>query len=170
MELRDYESVLKAAADPTRVRILKILEGGEMCVCQVIAILSLGQSKIGRASCRGRVEISVGAVSLKKKGGRGSVRGLVSGAPGPAGPGPDPQDPRRRRDVRLPGHRDPLPRAVHRVEAPLPAPCGGAHQGPTGPEMGPLLAEPRERLPVCRTDTAEPPELAERGPRHREGP
>ena len=41
MGLRDYESVFKAAADPTRVRILKILEGGEMCVCQVIAILSL---------------------------------------------------------------------------------------------------------------------------------
>ena len=30
MGLRDYESVLKAAADPTRARILKILEGGEI--------------------------------------------------------------------------------------------------------------------------------------------
>jgi len=48
MELRDYESVMKAAADPTRVRILKILEGGEMCVCQVIAILSLGQSTVSK--------------------------------------------------------------------------------------------------------------------------
>ena len=48
MELRDYESVFKAAADPTRVRILKILEGGEMCVCQVIAILSLGQSTVSK--------------------------------------------------------------------------------------------------------------------------
>jgi DNA-binding transcriptional ArsR family regulator len=48
MDLRDYESVLKAAADPTRVRILKILEGGEMCVCQVIAILSLGQSTVSK--------------------------------------------------------------------------------------------------------------------------
>jgi Predicted transcriptional regulators len=48
MGLRDYESVLKAAADPTRVRILKILEGGEMCVCQVIAILSLGQSTVSK--------------------------------------------------------------------------------------------------------------------------
>jgi len=25
---------VKAAADPTRVRILEVLEGGEMCVCQ----------------------------------------------------------------------------------------------------------------------------------------
>ncbi|MCR4308600.1 MAG: metalloregulator ArsR/SmtB family transcription factor [Deltaproteobacteria bacterium] len=48
MGLHDYESVLKAAADPTRVRILKILEGGEMCVCQVIAILSLGQSTVSK--------------------------------------------------------------------------------------------------------------------------
>jgi arsenate reductase/ArsR family transcriptional regulator len=48
MGLRDYESTLKAAADPTRVRILKILEGGEMCVCQVIAILSLGQSTVSK--------------------------------------------------------------------------------------------------------------------------
>jgi len=48
MELRNYESVFKAAADPTRVRILKILEGGEMCVCQVIAILSLGQSTVSK--------------------------------------------------------------------------------------------------------------------------
>ncbi len=48
MGLRDYESVFKAAADPTRVRILKILEGGEICVCQVIAILSLGQSTVSK--------------------------------------------------------------------------------------------------------------------------
>ena len=48
MGLRDYESVLKAAADPTRVRILKILEGGEMCVCQIIAVLSLGQSTVSK--------------------------------------------------------------------------------------------------------------------------
>jgi arsenate reductase/ArsR family transcriptional regulator len=48
MGLRDYESVLKAAADPTRVRILKILEGGEMCVCQVVATLSLGQSTVSK--------------------------------------------------------------------------------------------------------------------------
>jgi arsenate reductase/ArsR family transcriptional regulator len=48
MGLRDYEVVMKAVADPTRVRILKILEGGEMCVCQVIAILSLGQSTVSK--------------------------------------------------------------------------------------------------------------------------
>ena len=48
MGLRNYESVVKAAADPTRVRILKILEGGEMCVCQIIATLALGQSTVSK--------------------------------------------------------------------------------------------------------------------------
>lgn len=48
MSLRDYERVMKSVADPTRVRILKILEGGEICVCQVIAILEFNQSTISK--------------------------------------------------------------------------------------------------------------------------
>lgn len=48
MSLRPYEDVMKAVADPTRVRILKILEEGEMCVCQVIAVIALGQSTISK--------------------------------------------------------------------------------------------------------------------------
>ncbi|HEY3280879.1 MAG TPA: metalloregulator ArsR/SmtB family transcription factor [Armatimonadota bacterium] len=42
--MRVFESVLKAAADPSRARILKMLEGGELCVCQVMAVLKLSQS------------------------------------------------------------------------------------------------------------------------------
>src|SRR5512134_678129 len=48
MPLRQYERVLKSMADPTRVRILKLLEGGEMCVCQVIAVLEFNQSTISK--------------------------------------------------------------------------------------------------------------------------
>ena len=48
MSLRLYKDVMKAVADPTRVRILKILEEGEMCVCQIIAIVALGQSTISQ--------------------------------------------------------------------------------------------------------------------------
>ena len=48
MSLRDYERVMKSVADPTRVRILKLLEGGEMCVCQIIAILEFNQSTISK--------------------------------------------------------------------------------------------------------------------------
>ena len=40
--------VMKSVADPTRVRILKLLEAGEMCVCQVVAVLELSQSTISK--------------------------------------------------------------------------------------------------------------------------
>ncbi|MDO8736544.1 MAG: metalloregulator ArsR/SmtB family transcription factor [Thermoleophilia bacterium] len=44
--ISDYESVFKAAADPVRVRILKLLEGRELCVCELIDVLGLGQSTV----------------------------------------------------------------------------------------------------------------------------
>jgi len=40
--------VMKSVADPTRVRILKLLETGEMCVCQVVAVLELSQSTVSK--------------------------------------------------------------------------------------------------------------------------
>jgi DNA-binding transcriptional ArsR family regulator len=46
--LRQYEAVLKAAGDPSRARILKMLESGEMCVCQIVAALKLSQSTISK--------------------------------------------------------------------------------------------------------------------------
>lgn len=46
--LDQYEMVLKAAADPNRARILKMLEGGELCVCQVVAALGLSQSTVSK--------------------------------------------------------------------------------------------------------------------------
>jgi DNA-binding transcriptional ArsR family regulator len=46
MGLNQYEAVMKAASDPTRVRILKILESGEICVCQIIAVIHLSQPTI----------------------------------------------------------------------------------------------------------------------------
>lgn len=48
MGLREYERVMKSVADPTRVRILKLLEKGEMPVCQVIAVLAFDQSTISK--------------------------------------------------------------------------------------------------------------------------
>jgi len=48
VNLRRYEAVLKAAADPTRARILKMLEGGELCVCQLIAVLELSPSTVSK--------------------------------------------------------------------------------------------------------------------------
>jgi DNA-binding transcriptional ArsR family regulator len=48
MSLREYERVMKSTADPTRVRILKLLEGGEMCVCQIIAVVEFNQSTVSK--------------------------------------------------------------------------------------------------------------------------
>ena len=48
MGLKQYEAVMKAVSDPTRVRILKILESGEICVCQIIAVIRLSQSTISK--------------------------------------------------------------------------------------------------------------------------
>jgi DNA-binding transcriptional ArsR family regulator len=48
MSLRSYGNVMKAVADPTRLRILKILEAGEMCVCQIIAVIALSQATISK--------------------------------------------------------------------------------------------------------------------------
>jgi ArsR family transcriptional regulator len=46
--MRDLELALKAAADPTRTRILKLLEAGRLCVCQVQAVLGLAPSTVSK--------------------------------------------------------------------------------------------------------------------------
>ncbi len=46
--MRDLELALKAAADPTRTRILKLLEGRGLCVCQVQTVLGLAASTVSK--------------------------------------------------------------------------------------------------------------------------
>jgi len=46
-ELRVSE-VAKALASPVRVRILKILEGGERCGCELVPLLELDPSVVSR--------------------------------------------------------------------------------------------------------------------------
>src|SRR4030042_7062904 len=46
--LNDYQSVFKAVADATRARILKMLTLGELCVCQIVAVLGLSQSTVSK--------------------------------------------------------------------------------------------------------------------------
>lgn len=38
--------VMKALSDPSRVRIMKVLEQGEMCVCEICAALDLPQPTV----------------------------------------------------------------------------------------------------------------------------
>lgn len=44
--IRKFEQVMKAAGDPTRARILKLLEGGELTVGQMVAVIRARQSTV----------------------------------------------------------------------------------------------------------------------------
>lgn len=46
--MKQLELALKAVADPTRTRILKLLETRPLCVCQVQSVLGLAPSTISK--------------------------------------------------------------------------------------------------------------------------
>lgn len=46
--IETFETVAKAVADPSRVRILKLLEGGELCVCQITTVLGLATATVSK--------------------------------------------------------------------------------------------------------------------------
>lgn len=46
--LETFETVAKAIADPSRVRILKLLESGELCVCQITTVLDLAPATVSK--------------------------------------------------------------------------------------------------------------------------
>ena len=46
--MRDQLDVLKALGDETRLRALCALRGGELCVCQLIALLELAPSTVSK--------------------------------------------------------------------------------------------------------------------------
>ena len=46
--IETFETVSKAVADTSRARILKLLEGGELCVCQITAVLNLAPATVSK--------------------------------------------------------------------------------------------------------------------------
>jgi ArsR family transcriptional regulator len=44
--MQDLISILKALSEETRLRILKLLEHGELCVCDIVAALDMVQPKV----------------------------------------------------------------------------------------------------------------------------
>lgn len=46
--MREIMDVLKALADENRLRALGALKGGELCVCQLIALLDLAPSTVSK--------------------------------------------------------------------------------------------------------------------------
>jgi len=46
--MRELIAITKALADENRVRILRMLAGGELCVCQIVEVLALAPSTISK--------------------------------------------------------------------------------------------------------------------------
>jgi ArsR family transcriptional regulator, arsenate/arsenite/antimonite-responsive transcriptional repressor len=44
----EFMSIMKALADPNRVRIVCALEAGELCVCQIVEMLGLAPSTVSK--------------------------------------------------------------------------------------------------------------------------
>jgi ArsR family transcriptional regulator, arsenate/arsenite/antimonite-responsive transcriptional repressor len=44
--VNDVLNILKALSDETRLRILKLLERGELCVCEIVAAFDMSQPKV----------------------------------------------------------------------------------------------------------------------------
>ncbi len=44
----EFMNITKALADENRIRILKALDGRELCVCQIIALLRLSPSTVSK--------------------------------------------------------------------------------------------------------------------------
>jgi ArsR family transcriptional regulator len=46
--MRNLINIFKALSDETRVRILKLLEGGELCICKIMDVVDMKQSRVSR--------------------------------------------------------------------------------------------------------------------------
>lgn len=46
--IETFHTVAKAVADPSRLRILKLLEAGELCVCQITTVLDLAAATVSK--------------------------------------------------------------------------------------------------------------------------
>ena len=46
--MREYLRVMKAAADGTRAKILKLLQHRELCVCEMQSVLKISQPSVSR--------------------------------------------------------------------------------------------------------------------------
>ena len=61
----DAVQLFKALADETRLRILNLIRHRELCVCQIVDVLGLGQSKVSRHLAHLR---NAGLVSDRREG------------------------------------------------------------------------------------------------------
>jgi DNA-binding transcriptional ArsR family regulator len=46
--MKKLAATIKALSDETRLRLMKLLEGGELCVCELMQVLDMSQPRISR--------------------------------------------------------------------------------------------------------------------------
>jgi len=63
--IHQVDLAFRAVADPTRLRILNLLRGGERCVCELVDVLGCPQPKASRHLAYLR---RAGLVSVRKEG------------------------------------------------------------------------------------------------------
>lgn len=65
MKLRNVVRIMRALSDPGRVKIVKLLGRGELCVCELTVLLGLAQPTVSKHL---RVLEEAGLVSFRKEG------------------------------------------------------------------------------------------------------
>ena len=63
--MKNLIRVMKALSDPNRVRVLKILQGGELCVCEIHRVFNLAQSTVSKHM---KILEDAGLVDKKRQG------------------------------------------------------------------------------------------------------
>lgn len=63
--MKQYVRVMKAVSDLNRVRVLKILEGGPLCVCEIQEVLGLAQPTV---SSHMKILEDAGLVNKERQG------------------------------------------------------------------------------------------------------
>lgn len=77
MSLKEFTKVTKALGDPNRVRVVKMLQHGELCVCEIQAALGISQSSVSKNLA---ILTAAGLVERRKQGLWAYYR--LAGAPG----------------------------------------------------------------------------------------
>ena len=65
MNERKMAAIFKALGDENRIRILKLLRGGEKCACMMLEELSIGQSTLSHHM---KILCDAGLVTCRKEG------------------------------------------------------------------------------------------------------
>ena len=63
--MKTFLRVMKALSDPNRVRVVKLLQLGELCVCEIQEVLGLAQSTVSKHM---KILEDAGLVDRKRQG------------------------------------------------------------------------------------------------------